>query len=683
MAVGKLSSLGLGSNVLNYDVIDKLKKADEQSLIKPIDRKMEKNIEKQKELIDIKDSLSQISAQTRMLSDYSTYIARNVNVVGDSVEATAAPGVPVQDINIEVKKLAKNDINEVGTKFTSRDDAFSKEDSILDFYNNGNRYRVNIKAGMSLGDVAQKITDASSGNVIGVVMKTGGSKPYQLMINSKDQGEGNRVYFGAVMESDRLNEKPLTLAGEDDFYVEFFDKYENLQRVSINLGLSKPSNLQQKAEDIKEALQKEISNNQDLQDLVENGDISINLAQEGKTLLFNDRRGLKIKVGGAKANELGFNVNNSESKTTDLFESELRIKSGRLDGVITIGSVPIDLSVLTKDNNTSTQNAEAIVGALENIAGVHAKNVQGKIFLNSEIGALSVGASDAEGLKSLQALGLKPGIMHDYSHMQKNLFQFKNVQKGSDAELTFNGALIKRATNQINDIIGGLNINILNTTPEGKADKISITHDTKQIVEGVKEFVKLYNEAVPKLEASTRYDPTTKKGGVFNMESTIRMIRPDINQAFLYSIGNGLDVTSLVSYGLSLNDKSIMSIDESKLSSQISSDPQKAVDFFYGKNGKDRFGREQKIDGVFPKINKVLDDLLSGGNARLKVFEETLNKEISDLESEKKSNNKLLESRYDTMASRFAAYDEQISKANNSFNSVQMMIDQAANSKKK
>ena len=37
----------------------------------------------------------------------------------------------------------------------------------------------------------------------------------------------------------------------------------------------------------------------------------------------------------------------------------------------------------------------------------------------------------------------------------------------------------------------------------------------------------------------------------------------------------------------------------------------------------------------------------------------------------------MLDTRYDLMAQRFAAYDSQISKTNNAFNSVQMMIDQS------
>ena len=109
---GKITSLGLGSSVLNSDVIDKLRKADEDNVVKPVERKMELNIEKQKQLAEITTSLATLRGHAKTLADYSTFLNRNVSVSGDSVKATAAAGIPVQNVNLEVKNLAKGDINE-------------------------------------------------------------------------------------------------------------------------------------------------------------------------------------------------------------------------------------------------------------------------------------------------------------------------------------------------------------------------------------------------------------------------------------------------------------------------------------------------------------------------------------------------------------------------------------------
>ena len=77
MALGSLSSLGLGSKVLNHDVIDKLRKADESTHIDPIDKKIEQNVEKQTELVAITLTLRDLKSSTSKLADYSTYLGRS------------------------------------------------------------------------------------------------------------------------------------------------------------------------------------------------------------------------------------------------------------------------------------------------------------------------------------------------------------------------------------------------------------------------------------------------------------------------------------------------------------------------------------------------------------------------------------------------------------------------------
>ena len=199
MALGRMSSLGVGSNVLNYDMIDKLRKADEGSYIAPIDRNLEKNVQKQTELVELTNLVRDVKSNTRVLSDYSTYLGRSHEVIGNEVKAIISDGVPIQDIRLDIDSIAQNDVNEVGSKFSQRDSVFSQKDSTLRFFTKGKFYEIDIKAGTNLEEVAQLITDETKGEVIGSIMKTGGQHPYQLMINSKDTGEENRIYFGETL----------------------------------------------------------------------------------------------------------------------------------------------------------------------------------------------------------------------------------------------------------------------------------------------------------------------------------------------------------------------------------------------------------------------------------------------------------------------------------------------------
>ncbi|MFP6185277.1 flagellar filament capping protein FliD [Helicobacter pylori] len=681
MAIGSLSSLGLGSKVLNYDVIDKLKDADEKALIAPLDKKMEQNVEKQKALVEIKTLLSALKGPVKTLSDYSTYISRKSNVTGDALSASVGAGVPIQDIKVDVQNLAQGDINELGAKFSSRDDIFSQVDTTLKFYTQNKDYAVDIKAGMTLGDVAQSITDATNGEVMGIVMKTGGNDPYQLMVNTKNTGEDNRIYFGSHLQSTLTNKNALSLgvdgSGKSEVSLNLKGADGNMHEVPIMLELPESASIKQKNTAIQKAMEQALENDPNFKDLIANGDISIDTLHGGESLIINDRRGGNIEVKGSKAKELGFLQTTTQE--SDLLKSSRTIKEGKLEGVISLNGQKLDLKALTKEGNTSEENTDAIVQAINAKEGLNAfKNAEGKLVINSKTGMLTIKGEDALGKNSLKDLGLSAGMVQSYEASQNTLFMSKNLQKASDSEFTYNGVSITRPTNEVNDVINGVNITLEQTTEPNKPAIISVSRDNQAIIDSLKEFVKAYNELIPKLDEDTRYDADTKIAGIFNGVGDIRTIRSSLNNVFSYSVHTDNGVESLMKYGLSLDDKGVMSLDEAKLSSALNSNPKATQDFFYGSDSKDMGGREIHQEGIFSKFNQVIANLIDGGNAKLKIYEDSLDRDAKSLTKDKENAQELLKTRYNIMAERFAAYDSQISKANQKFNSVQMMIDQAA-----
>lgn len=667
---GRINSLGVGSGVLSYDVIDKLREADEKAMIRPIERKMEQNVEKQTALTEIKTLVSSLRAPAKVLSDYSSYLGRTTNVNSDAIKATVSSGVPIQDIKIDVHQLAQGDINEVGGKFESRESVFSENDVNLSFYTQGRNYTIAIKGGMSVGDVAQLVTDETNGEVTGLVMKTGGSKPYQLMLNSKGMGDESRIYFGTTMTTSISTDKQLDL-GEGDLTLKLTDKNGNEQSLDIRL---KTDGTGDSALAIKEAIREAIESNSELKDLLDS-EINVGLDKDGKGLVLNDLRGHAIVVEGAQASALGFK---NQATQEPLIESSTAVKAGKLSGVVHIGSVPLDLAKMTKDKNTSEQNAQIIAEAIENIAGMHAKtDGTGKLTLTSEVGEIKIQAKDDAGKQAVQDLGLRTGVIQGYSKLQDSLFKIKNIQQGQDALISYNGAQISRPSNEINDVVGGVSMSLQSTTEPGKPAIISIGRDDANIIEQVKEFVKAYNELVPKLNETTRYDEDTSIAGVFNGVSDIRTIRSSLNSIISFSELVDGKLASLVNYGITLNDKGVMFLDESALTSTIAADPKAAEEFFYGRDKQDNFGKETHIDGVFTKIDKFLAGLADGSNSRLEAFGSSLERDAKTLQKDKKSATELLDTRYEAMANRFAAYDSQIAKTKNAFGSVQMMIDQS------
>lgn len=678
MAMGKLSSLGVGSNVLNYDVIEKLKKADEKAMIEPIDKKMKDNIEKQAELSGIIGMINGMRGSAQTLSDYSTYIKRKVNVIGDAVRATASPGVPIQDIVIDVKQIAKNDINEVGTKFESRSSAFCEQDTNLSFYARGQHFKILIKAGTTLGEVAQLVTDKSGGNAVGVVMKTGGANPYQLMINSKETGEESKIYFGATLQSDTIASGSLEL-GDGDLELVLKDSNGLDQSVIVTLPPTEPnSKASDNAQALKKAIKDAISENSELADLL-GSDINIGIGVGGSSLIINDRRGYQVQVFGDKAKSIGFKK--TETPLEDVIKGSKPVEGGKITGQISVSGIPLNLSEFTERGNSGEQNAQSIASAINNIAGIYAHvNEKGGLVINSDDGEVYIKPQDEAGREALSKLGLSEGTFADYARTQEQTFKLKNIQSGQDAEIVYNGVTITRGKNTINDIVGGVNIDLVSTTTEGNPVTVSIGADDENIIEDIKGFVEKYNELMPKLAEVTRYDPDTQTAGIFNGVSFIRMIRSTINKIFSMSSGSGLEMQSLVKYGLSLDDNSKMSFDESKLRNALNSNADAVREFFIGVD-KTVLGKETRVGGVFRVLNEDLDSMVKGSNSTLKLYEQSLTRDDKRLREDRKRTMERLNTRYESMAERFAAYDSQIAQTNNSFNSVQMMINQATKGK--
>ncbi len=678
MALGTLSSLGLGSKVLNHDVIDKLREADEASLIKPIDKKIEQNVEKQTELVAITSTLRDLKSSTSKLGDYSTYLGRSSNVIGDALKANISAGVPTQDIKIDIDSVATSDINEIGSKYESRESVFSQKDSVLKFHHKGHDYKIDIKAGMQLGEVAQLITDTTKGEVMGIVMKTGGSNPYQLMINSKDTGESSRIYFGSTTSGSVMPSGAFSV-NDGDLSITLKDKKGIDKTLSIKLPKTAiESKSQDNAEALKEAIITAIKNDSDFDGLLDN-DINIGIGgANSDTLTLNDRRGYSIELQGSKAQSLGFGTENKNNAKEDLMVATKSVGAGKLTGTINIGSIPLDLSTLTKEKNTSAQNAKNIAEAINNIAGIYGSvNDEGKLVINSDTGEVNIYANDdPASKKALEDLGLKAGTTMDYAKTQEELFKIRKVQKAEDAKFSYNGISMKRPTNNVDDIVSGVNIEFLTTTEPGKPAVISITRNDEEIIENVKKFVESYNDLALKLDDVTRYDEDSKIAGVFNGNSDIRMIRPSLNRIFSTTIQTETELKGLAKYGLTLNEKGTMTLDVSKLQMALSSDPEGTQELFNGSLKTTEF-KEVQTDGVFKKFDQEIDRLLNGPNARLKVLEESLTKDDKKLREDRKKAVEQLNTRYDIMAQRFAAYDSQISKTNNAFSSVQLMIDQS------
>ena len=681
MAVGQMGVLGISSN-LSWDVLNQLKDNDVKNQVDPITKKIEANMEKQTELTSLLTMMTSLNTNFKNLSDYSTFQKRSSSVEGSGVKATAGEGLAIQDIKINVKQLAQNDVNQVGLKFASRDSVFSTENTSLNFYHNGTNYSIDIKAGMSVAEVGQAITDKTNGAVMGIIMKTGGDNPYQLMIQSKDSGAQNKIYFGSTLESAAMPGGQLT-SGTLKIEIGGQAVEVDLSQVGSKIG----NNAEDNAKAVLEAINNKINTDSNLSDLknkIASGEITIGLNSTGKGLLLNDTKGNDINVTVEKAKmkpadgvqevdtDLGFVKTSAGSGNTIQGKN---VVAGQLSGSLTINGEKIDLSGIQQ--STGTENAQKIADSINNNT-----NLQGKVSAEVKDGKLAIksvdgseikigaeGATDADKKKTLDSIGLTEGS-YTSSKSFLDKMDLTNIQNAQNAKFTYNGIAVERDKNSFDDVVSGLSLELTAVTEANKDVIVRITRDDSGIAEEMEKFVENYNTMYNKITELMKYDEDTEVAGVFNGNSDIRQIVRQFNSIISSNDVNG---NNLVKYGIYFNDDGTLKMDKEKFNSAFKEDPDAAVSFFRSATSTIR-GEETEVDGVFTKLRNTMDKLITGSNSTLKLLETSLVDEQKTLNEDKKKTQESIDTRYDTMAEKWSAYDQLIAKTQQQAQTVQNMI---------
>lgn len=198
MATGTLSSLGLGSEVLNQETLEKLKNADISARVKPYETKIETNTTKQKALTELTTKLAAFQSAVSSLGDSTAFGKRKVtpSVTGDSAAATltASNGVSVQNLSVKVEKIAQKDVFQ--SKGLTKDTEKVSTAGEFTIKQNGKEYTIKVGATTTYADLAEQINSATEGNVIAKIVRTGeANTPYRLTLSSKETGADNAITF--------------------------------------------------------------------------------------------------------------------------------------------------------------------------------------------------------------------------------------------------------------------------------------------------------------------------------------------------------------------------------------------------------------------------------------------------------------------------------------------------------
>lgn len=568
MATGTLSSLGLGSEVLNQETLEKLKNADISAKVKPYEKKIETNTTKQKALTELTTKLAAFQSAVSSLGDSTAFGKRKVtpSVTGDSAAATltASNGVSVQNLSVKVEKIAQKDVFQSGgiTKDTDRVLTTGQSPASFTIMQNGKEYTIKVEANTTYADLAEKINSATDGKVIAKIVSTGEKgTPYRFTLSSKETGADNAISF---------------FAGTKNSQTGVYNEDQNATAILGNLGWTL------KKDNIAEA---------DMKGFAFSGGTKASSVRDLNT----ETIGKDIKFT-LWAGEEKFEISASASETYDALQNRIETQT----------QGKIELKAVKDGSGSHTFNF---------VAGDKASSsTKIKIFDGVKDGSGNY-TSDSSTTTFLQDT-LNIGISKSYSLDDAN--GTAHLKKAQDAEFTLDGVKMYRSTNEIKDIGAGLTLNLL------KAGEINfdIKQDSEGLTSTMEELVEKYNELVNYLNDVTAYDSETKVSGDLADVIEIKNLRSSINKILFTSQsvegtttddkGNKTKTNVLVSvldFGLSLNDTSksnssqlaLLKFDSAKFEKKFAEDPDFAESFFSGTSGFEEvnvIGKAQTFDST-------------------------------------------------------------------------------------
>lgn len=572
MATGTLSSLGLGSEVLNQETLEKLKNADISAKVKPYETKIETNTTKQKALTELTTKLAAFQSAVSSLGDSTAFGKRKVtpSVTGDSAAATltASNGVSVQNLSVKVEKIAQKDVFQSGgiTKDTDRVLTGNQQAASFTIMQNGKEYTIKVEANTTYADLAEKINSATDGKVIAKIVSTGEKgTPYRFTLSSKETGADNAISF---------------FAGTKNSQTGVYKEDTNAVSILQNLGWTL------KKDNIAEA---------DMKGFAFSGGTKASSVTQLSDNLTTD---VKFTLwAGTEKFEIDFKKTKPDGSTATYQDLIDEVKK-KTDDKIELKAV--------KSGNDYTFNF---------VAGDKASSsTKIKIFDGVKDGSGNY-TSDNDTTKFLEET-LKIGISKSYS--LDDAKGTAHLKKAQDAEFTLDGVKMYRSTNEIKDIGAGLTLNLL------KAGEINfdIKQDSEGLTSTMEELVEKYNELVNYLNDVTAYDSKTKVSGDLADVIEIKNLRSTINKMLFTSQsiegtttddkGNKTKTNVLVSvldFGLSLNDTSksnssqlaLLKFDSAKFEKKFAEDPDFAESFFSGTSGFEEVnvvGKAQTFEGA-------------------------------------------------------------------------------------
>ncbi len=234
-------------------------------------------------------------------------------------------------------------------------------------------------------------------------------------------------------------------------------------------------------------------------------------------------------------------------------------------------------------------------------------------------------------------------------------------EEAQDASLRVDGIMVHSASNDIKDIVEGVDISILKA--DRTTETITIKQDNDKISDKVEEFVTQYNELLNSVKTMTNYNPDTKVGGVFQGTSEIKNMLGPLRDVFASTISSTGQMAE--DFGIKADKSGILTFDRSTFSKKLNENTEAVQNFFVGKG-------EEK--GIFRELDSKIFDIKKSDGI-LKSLKSNFDSKSLALSDQLDRAKKRLESKYEIIQRRFASFDAVIGRLSNASDTLTSLIE--------
>ncbi len=263
-----------------------------------------------------------------------------------------------------------------------------------------------------------------------------------------------------------------------------------------------------------------------------------------------------------------------------------------IDATVDAGDITISFGTTDYDSGTDAYNSFTLnpLQATQTIT-VSAANSNNTLsglrdhINDNDFGVKANIVNDGTGFRLLlssDSTGLKNSLQVSVSDMGSNLASFAfnatatNMQQtvaAQDALFSIDGLAVSSDSNTITNAIDGLTINLQKASP-GTEISLEVKKSTTAGKAAIEDFVDTYNNLLTTVRDLSGFNAVTETGGILIGDSSVRTIESSLRGLITSPISQlSGSVQALADLGITTQVTGKLSIDSSKLSAALSSDP--------------------------------------------------------------------------------------------------------------